>query len=167
MEDVTNVDALNEEQVNNEVEQTVAATEDESTASTDESAATIEDEGTSTEPTADAESIGPIKAEKKTSSRKSKVSKAKAKSTIGEDAVPADDNATAEVETATKSKKELKAEAHVERCQEIAKEYKKLYPTVTEFHITPDYQVFLGENKSAAESHAVKRGGKIQTIKFD
>ncbi len=181
MENTTITETPIEEQIENTVEQSVATTEVISDA-TDEGEGTVSEgvstetttegegtvsEGISAEPTAGAERAEPVKAEKKTSTRKGKASKAKSTTTKSKGAVPAKCDVPAEVETSTKSKKDLKAEAHVKRCQEIAEEYKKLYPTVTEFHITPDYQVFLGENESAAKSHATRRGGEVQTIKFD
>ncbi|MFI3322092.1 MAG: hypothetical protein R3Y50_06160 [Rikenellaceae bacterium] len=72
-----------------------------------------------------------------------------------------------EGQEAEKTKNDLKLEAHTKRCEELAKEYSKSYPKESEFNITTDYQVFLGDNKNAAQNHqrSCKGGGEVVTIK--
>ncbi len=61
-----------------------------------------------------------------------------------------------------------KEEKHRKECERLAKEYSKFYPTEREFHVTTDYQVFLGGSMSAAQNHQRTRkvGGEVVTIKI-
>lgn len=59
-----------------------------------------------------------------------------------------------------------KKDSHTLKCEQLAKEYGKSYPNETEFHITSDYQVFLGGNRSHAQNHQrTQKSGEIVTIK--
>lgn len=55
---------------------------------------------------------------------------------------------------------------HTLRCEQIAQAYAKNYPEQSEFHITSDFQVFLGGDASLAYLHQnTLSEGELKTIK--
>lgn len=56
--------------------------------------------------------------------------------------------------------------SHALKCEQLAKRYSTTYPNETEFHITSDYQVFLGGSKNHAQNHQrSQKSGELTTIK--
>lgn len=57
-------------------------------------------------------------------------------------------------------------DSHALKCEQLAKRYSNAYPNETEFHVTSDYQVFLGGSKNHAQNHQrSQKSGEIITIK--